>query len=151
MTFRGQTGYVVGEFGTMFKTTDGGTTWNPVTLENKVSLMAIDFRTDNDGVAVGLAGTLMTTSDGGATWTLIPDLTREHLFDVHWYEDKWVVVGDKGVMITSDAGAKNWTVGKIFEGDIAWRTQMVKAGAKSYVVGANLGILEGGKLSIVGR
>ena len=54
-------------------------------------------------------------------------------------------------MITSDAGAKNWTVGKIFEGDIAWRTQMVKAGAKSYVVGANLGILEGGKLSIVGR
>lgn len=151
VTFRGQTGYVVGEFGTMFKTTDGGTTWNPVTLENKVSLMAIDFRSDNDGVAVGLAGTLMTTSDGGATWTLIPDLTREHLFDVHWYEDKWVVVGDKGVMITSDAGAKNWTVGKIFEGDIAWRTQMVKAGAKSYVVGANLGILEGGKLSIVGR
>jgi photosystem II stability/assembly factor-like uncharacterized protein len=151
VTFRGQTGYVVGEFGTMFKTTDGGTTWNPVTLENKVSLMAIDFRTDNDGVAVGLAGTLMTTSDGGSTWHIIPDLTREHLFDVHWYEDKWVVVGDKGVMITSDAEAKNWTVGKIFEGDIAWRTQLVKTGAKSYVVGANLGILEGGKLTIAGQ
>ena len=151
VTFRGQTGYVVGEFGTMFKTTDGGTTWDPVTLENKVSLVAIDFRTDNDGVAVGLAGTLMTTSDGGATWHIIPDLTREHLFDVHWYEDKWVVVGDKGVMITSDAEAKNWAVGKIFEGDIAWRTQLVKTGAKSYVVGANLGILEGGKLTIAGQ
>lgn len=151
VTFRGQTGYVVGEFGTMFKSTDGGATWNPVTLENKVSLMAIDFRSDNDGVAVGLAGTLMTTSDGGSTWTLIPDLTLEHLFDVHWYGDRWVVVGDKGVMITSDSEAKNWTVGKIFEGDIAWRTQLVKAGTKSYVVGANLGILDGGKLSIVGR
>lgn len=151
VTFIGQTGYVVGEFGTMFKTTDGGTTWNPLTLENKVSLMAIKFRSENDGVAVGLAGTLIVTSDGGATWTAIPNLTREHLFDVQWDDNRWVVVGDKGVLITSDAEAKNWTVGKIFEGDIAWRTQYVKSGAKAYVVGANLGILEGGKLSIVGR
>lgn len=151
VTFRGQTGFLVGEFGTMFKSTDGGTTWNPVELANKVSLMAIDFRTDNDGVAVGLAGTLMITSDGGNTWTVLPELTREHLFDVHWYDDKWVVVGDKGVLLTSDAEAKNWTLGKVFEGDIAWRTQMVKSGSKSYVVGANLGILEGGKLTIAGQ
>jgi hypothetical protein len=62
-----------------------------------------------------------------------------------FYENKWVVVGDKGVKLTADAGAKDWTVGKIFEGDIAWRTQIVNSGAKYYVVGANLGILEGGK------
>lgn len=151
VTFRGQTGFVVGEFGTMFKSTDGGVTWNPVTLENKVSLMSIKFRSDTDGVAVGLAGTLMVTSDGGATWHIIPDLTREHLFDVQWEDNRWMVVGDKGVLITSDAEAKNWTVGKVFEGDIAWRTEIVKAGSKHYVVGANLGILEDGKLTIAGR
>lgn len=151
VTFRGQTGFVVGEFGSMFKTTDGGATWNPVELVNKVSLMAIDFRSDTDGVAVGLSGTMMTTSDGGLTWTVLPELTREHLFDVHFYENKWVVVGDKGVKLTSDADAKNWTVGKVSEGDIAWRTQIVNSGAKYYVVGANLGILEGGKLTIAGQ
>jgi hypothetical protein len=78
-------------------------------------------------------------------------MTREHLFDAHFYENKWVVVGDKGVKLTSDAAAKDWTVGKIFEGDISWRTQIVNSGAKYYVVGANLGILEGGKLTIAGQ
>ena len=156
ISFRGQIGFLVGEYregglSTILKSVDGGATWNPVELENRASLMAIDFRTDNDGVAVGLAGTVLTTSDGGVTWTSVPDLTRENLFDVHWENDKWVAVGDKGVKITSDAEAKNWAVGKIFEGDIAWRTQFVHSGTKTYVVGANLGILEGGKLSIAGQ
>jgi len=151
ISFRGQTGFLVGEFGTMFKSTDGGATWNPVELENKVSLMSIEFRSDNDGAAVGLSGTMITTSDGGATWTSVPEVTREHLFDIHWYDDKWVAVGDKGVKLSSDAEAKNWTVGKVSEGDIAWRTQIVNSGSKYYVVGANLGILEGGKLTIAGQ
>jgi photosystem II stability/assembly factor-like uncharacterized protein len=93
----------------------------------------------------------MTTADGGATWTLVPPLTREHLFSVIWDTNRWVVVGDKGVMLTAEAGAKDWKLGKVFEGDIAWRTQIVKGGSKYYVAGANLGILEDGKLTIVGR
>lgn len=151
VTFRGQNGILVGEFGTMFKSTDGGVTWNEFPLENKVSLMSIDFSSDTEGVAVGLAGTLMTTSDGGATWTIVPPLTREHLFDVKWDQNRWVIVGDKGIMLTAGAGANDWKLGKVFEGDIAWRTQITKGGPRYYVAGANLGILEDGKLSIVGR
>jgi photosystem II stability/assembly factor-like uncharacterized protein len=151
VTFRGQNGILVGEFGTMFKTSDGGVTWTESPNENKVSLMSIAFSSDTEGVAVGLAGTLMTTADGGATWTLVPPLTREHLFDVKWDTNRWVVVGDKGVMLTAEAGASDWKLGKVFEGDIAWRTQIAKGGSRYYVAGANLGVLEDGKLTIVGR
>lgn len=151
VTFQGKNGILIGEFGTMFKSTDGGATWTDFPVENKVSLMAISFRSDTEGAAVGLAGTLMTTVDGGATWTIVPPLTREHLFDVKWDENRWVVVGDKGVMLTAESGATNWKLGKVSEGDIAWRTQIVKGGSHYYVAGANLGILEDGKLSIVGR
>ena len=151
VTFQGQNGILIGEFGTMLKSTDGGATWTDFPVENKVSLMSIAFQNETEGVAVGLAGTLMTTIDGGATWTVVPPLTREHLFDVKWDENRWVVVGDKGVMLTAESGAANWKLGKVFEGDIAWRTQIVKSGAQYYVAGANLGILEDGKLSIVGR
>ena len=55
------------------------------------------------------------------------------------------------VVVSSDSEAKDWKAGKIFEGDVAWRTQMVKQGPRYYVVGANLAILEGGKLAVAGR
>ena len=149
--FRGQNGWLVGEFGSVMITSDGGATWSEVETTNKVSLMAVKFRTDTDGVAVGLTGTIAVTSDGGKTWTDVPGTTQEHLLDVIWDENRWVAVGDKGVMVTSDAAAKEWKLSKISEGDVAWRTQITKAGPRYYVAGANLGILEGGKLSIVGR
>ena len=149
--FRGQNGWLVGEFGTVMRTTDGGATWTENELENKVSLMGVEFRDDQNGVAVGLTGTLMVTSDGGATWRDVPPLTREHLLDIAWDENRWVAVGDKGVMVTSDAAAAEWKLGRISEGDVSWRTQIARAGNRYYVSGANLGVLEGGKLTIVGR
>ncbi|MBV5286432.1 MAG: glycosyl hydrolase [Methyloversatilis discipulorum] len=149
--FRGQNGWLVGEFGTVMRTTDGGATWTENELENKVSLMGVEFRDDQNGVAVGLTGTLMVTSDGGATWRDVPPLTREHLLDIAWDENRWVAVGDKGVMVTSDPAASEWKLGRISEGDVSWRTQIARAGNRYYVSGANLGVLEGGKLTIVGR
>ena len=149
--FRGQNGWLVGEFGTVMRTTDGGATWTENELENKVSLMGVEFRDDQNGVAVGLTGTLMVTSDGGATWRDVPPLTREHLLDIAWDENRWVAVGDKGVMVTSDAAASDWKLGRISEGDVSWRTQITRAGNRYYVAGANLGVLEGDKLTIVGR
>lgn len=144
-------GILVGEYGKIFKTVDSGVTWEEVPTSNEVSLMSVNFKDELEGVAVGLAGTLMTTADGGVTWNLLPPLTREHLFDVKWDQNRWVAVGDKGVMLTAEAGAANWTLGKVFEGDIAWRTQIAKGGSRYYVAGANLGILEAGKLTIVGQ
>ena len=151
IAFAGNVGVVFGEAGLTLRSTDGGTTWNEIKVDNPVSLMSLAFRDDKHGVAVGLTGTVMTTADAGATWLSVPNPTNEHLLNVRWEGEQWIAVGDKGVVVSSDAEAKDWKAGKIFEGDVAWRTQMVKQGPRYYVVGANLAILEGGKLAVAGR
>lgn len=149
--FLDQNGWLVGEFGSVMRTADGGATWTEVEVTNKVSLMGVVFRDPMHGVAVGLTGTLLTTADGGATWAEVPPLTREHLLDVILDEGRWVAVGDKGVMVSANAETLDWKFSRISEGDVSWRTQIAKSGNRYYVAGANLGILDGGKLTIVGR
>lgn len=150
--FLGQNGWLVGEFGAVMRTTDGGANWTEYEIESKVSLMGVAFRDPMNGVAVGLTGTVVTTADGGVTWTAVPPLTREHLLDLELIDGRWVAVGDKGVMVGAGAETNDWTLTRVSEGDVSWRTQIAKAaGNRYYVAGANLGILDDGKLTIVGR
>ncbi len=149
--FVGQRGWVVGETGTILRSEDGGANWTLVETENKASLMAVTFRDEQHGVAVGLTGTLLTTADGGVTWTSVPGLTQEHFLDIIWDENRWIAVGDKGVMATADGEASEWKVSRMPQGDVAWRTQITKQGSHYVLAGANLAILEGDKLTVIGR
>lgn len=75
-----QNGWMVGEFGKIYHSTDGGQSWT----EQQNSLLGQDGITDglslptffgvhfssvSEGVAVGLEGKIVTTSDGGVQWT----------------------------------------------------------------------------------
>lgn len=151
IAFVGERGWLVGEFGSLMRSEDGGATWSGVTTPNKTSLMSVAFRDADNGVAVGLTGTLMVTGDGGRTWKQIPALTREHLYGVIWDEDRWLAVGDKGVMVTGKADGTSWELGRVAEGDVAWRMQVVRDGARYFVAGSNLAILDNGRLRIAGR
>ena len=67
--------------GAIFKTTDGGTTWNDqasgIVYDTNSYLNFIHFWNANEGVAVGDPNPnefeIYTTSDGGSTWTVVPD------------------------------------------------------------------------------
>ncbi|MDM4768393.1 YCF48-related protein [Pelomonas sp. SE-A7] len=63
-------GFMVGENGEIFRTTDAGTTWTAVPSGVTSTLRSISFSSDKDGWIVGDYGALLRTSDGGATWTL---------------------------------------------------------------------------------
>lgn len=149
--FVGDNGWLVGEFGTIMKTADGGATWKQIVTRNNTSLMAVAFRDVRNGVAVGLSGTVLVTADGGNTWNQQPRTTKEHLYSVIWDENRWVAVGDKGVMLTAEAAAASWNVTRIAEKDFMWRTQIVRAGQRYYMAGARLWIMENGKLTVVGQ
>src|SRR5947207_1483275 len=62
------TGFVVGDTGTILKTTDAGATWAPLTSGTSTTLHGIYFLDPNEGVAVGDSGTILRTTDGGAVW-----------------------------------------------------------------------------------
>ncbi|MGE5681230.1 MAG: YCF48-related protein [Bacillota bacterium] len=61
------TGWVVGEGGTILKTTNGGTSWSQQTLSGKDLLIGCCFVNSTTGWIGGDGGVLKTT-DGGATW-----------------------------------------------------------------------------------
>ncbi len=155
ITFVGALGWLVGEFGSVEVTTDGGTTWTPVPRgegeTKQPSLMGVAFRDAQHGVAVGLTGTLLATVDGGATWTAVPQFTREHLLTVTWDENRWLVLGDKGVMAEGDADGAKWTAGRVAPGDVSWRTQVVRRGTRYFLAGSNLAVLENGALTVAGH
>lgn len=151
VTFVGDRGWLVGEFGALMRTTDAGATWQTVPTTNEVSLMSVAFRDADHGVAVGLTGTLLVTADGGTSWRQLPALTREHLYTVIWDENRWLAVGDKGVMATAAADAAKWELGRVAEGDVSWRTAIARAGTRYFLAGSNLAVLDGGALRVAGQ
>src|SRR5262245_38880388 len=76
----GGVGWVVGAFGAIFKTTDGGKTWTAQKTPTLDYLYGIDFATPERGVVVGKSGTILTTEDGGATWVARTSGTERNLF-----------------------------------------------------------------------
>jgi len=72
------TGWVVGEFGKIFHTSDGGKTWTEqeqtllgaevVDILDLPTFFGVNFTDAQNGVAAGLEGKIARTHDGGATW-----------------------------------------------------------------------------------
>ncbi|MBD5803444.1 Ycf48-like protein precursor [Azoarcus sp. Aa7] len=151
IAFVGDAGWLVGEFGALMKSADGGATWESIETPNKVSLMSVAFRDAQHGVAAGLAGTLLVTADGGASWRQVPAFTREHFYSVMWDDGRWLAVGDKGVMATADGAGEQWALGRVAEGDVSWRTAVARSGARYFLAGSNLAVLDDGALSVAGH
>ncbi|MCX6256985.1 MAG: YCF48-related protein [Bacteroidia bacterium] len=67
------TGYIVGDNGTILKTTDNGSNWNSQFSGTLNNLMSVCFIDADTGIVVGIAGTttfetILKTTDGGITW-----------------------------------------------------------------------------------
>ncbi len=118
-------GWVVGAFGVIYQTTDGGGTWESQETPTLDDLFGIDFVSRNHGVAVGKAGTILVTEDGGATWIRVDGGTDRSLFAVAFAgpDDVWAV-GDWGAVFVSGDGGKTWVDRTLPEdivlNDIAW-------------------------------
>lgn len=65
-----QTGWAVGHWGAILKTTDGGDTWQlqKSAMDRDQPLFAVYFTDAQTGWAVGLWSLMLHTTDGGANW-----------------------------------------------------------------------------------
>lgn len=106
----GGVGWVVGAFGAIYKTTDGGKTWVAQKTPTLDYLYSVDFATPERGVVVGKSGTILTTEDGGTTWVQRTSGTERNLFSVSFASpDSIWAVGDWGAIAHSADGGKTWT------------------------------------------
>lgn len=79
-----KTGWMVGEFGKIYHSTDGGATWTEQQNSllgqagfddalNLPVLFGVHFINAMEGVAVGIEGKVVKTTDGGKQWTFIAE------------------------------------------------------------------------------
>jgi len=105
----GKTGWVVGAFGAIFKTSDGGKTWEAQATPTLDYLFSVDFASPTHGVVVGKSGAVLTTDDGGKTWTQRKSATDNNLFSVVYASPTHVwAIGDWGAVVESNDGGVTW-------------------------------------------
>jgi photosystem II stability/assembly factor-like uncharacterized protein len=105
-----QQGWVVGAFGTIFHTLDGGRSWYPQLSHTTEMLFDVDFVDAKTGWISGRSGLILHTADGGETWTKQESGTDKHLFAVDFVDrDFGVAAGDWGAIVSTHDGGASWT------------------------------------------
>jgi photosystem II stability/assembly factor-like uncharacterized protein len=103
--------WVVGEFGTIMASDDGGRTWRQQHAPVESTLFGVDFADARRGWAVGIDSVILHTEDGGVTWTAQnPPVTQRSFYDVAVQGNTGWISGDSGTMLKSGDGGATWTV-----------------------------------------
>jgi photosystem II stability/assembly factor-like uncharacterized protein len=63
-------GWLCGDSGKVYKTTNGGVTWNSLAKPANIMLLAVYFTDDLNGFVVGKSNSIYKTTDGGMSWQL---------------------------------------------------------------------------------
>jgi photosystem II stability/assembly factor-like uncharacterized protein len=106
------TGWIVGEFGLVLRTVDGGNTWMRVHAgADAPRLYDILLTPTHEGWAVGQNGYAIYSNDGGGTWARVAMPTENDLYCIALgQESNILVTGGKGILLKSADDGAHWTV-----------------------------------------
>ncbi|MGB3018063.1 MAG: YCF48-related protein [Ignavibacteria bacterium] len=104
-----QTGFAVGNFGTIMRTNNAGESWNVFNTNFNNDLHSIAFTNDNTIYVCGTEGIILKTTNSGISWNRILSSTSDTLFFVFFSDvNTGYICGDEGrILKTSDAG-ESW-------------------------------------------
>lgn len=111
-----KSGFMVGAYGTILKTTNGGATWTMVgDLPTELDVYDVDVIDQNTAWAVGYEGSvgfILKTTNGGATWEpqyvggeSVAGLNSVFFFDA----STGFAVGHGGLIVQTTDGGATWT------------------------------------------
>lgn len=109
--------WIVGEFGVILGSSDGGVTWAAEKSPVQGTLFGVTFTDVNNGWSVGLSSVMLRTHDGGQTWEQVKVPTRPG-FSLSLYTVKIVgqygwMIGDSGYLLTSTDGGETWKLADV--------------------------------------
>ncbi|MEI6172471.1 MAG: YCF48-related protein [Bacteroidota bacterium] len=106
------TGYAVGGYGTILRTTDAGVNWQQVPGITSMALSSITGLKNGWLFAVGLNGTIIKSVNQGESWQKVPLETgfdTIHLNDVVFYNnDTGYIAGNHHTILRSTNGGSSW-------------------------------------------
>jgi photosystem II stability/assembly factor-like uncharacterized protein len=103
------TGYIVGGYGTILHTTNGGTDWNIQISGTTNWLRGVSADGANTATAVGDSGIILHTTNGGTTWISQTSGTINNLRGVSFPNSSTgTVVGDSGTILRTTNGGTTW-------------------------------------------
>ena len=103
-------GYVVGDAGTILRTTDAGATWAPLTSGTTNALHGVYFFDTTHGVAVGDQGMILRTTNGGNTWQPITSGVVDALRSVAFNGVNGISGGDSQTILYSTDQGASWQI-----------------------------------------
>lgn len=103
------TGFAAGSLGNIFKSIDGGNTWEEKFSGTQKDLFEIFCVSKNICVAAGKSGLILRSSDSGENWQPNLNITNSDLHDIYFINNNTgFIVGLSGTILkTIDAGL-NW-------------------------------------------
>ena len=102
-------GWVVGDLGRVFKTTDGGETWTRQEPSGRDPMLAISCLDGKQAWLSSIAGRVFKTADGGTTWTLQQTPVKRNLFKIAFVSpQRGTAVGDFGAIVHTEDGGATW-------------------------------------------
>jgi photosystem II stability/assembly factor-like uncharacterized protein len=106
--------WIVGEFGVILTTTDGGLTWAAQKGPVQSTLFGVTFNDALHGWCVGLSAVMLHTQDGGQTWETVkvpvrPGFTLS-LYALSVRGDYGWAIGDSGYLLASKDAGTTWNL-----------------------------------------
>jgi len=130
-------GFVVGDAGTIVKTTNAGMTWSPLTSGTTNALHDVYFFDATQGVAVGEQGLILRTTDGGAGWQGVTSGVKDTLRAVSFSGVNGISAGDSQDILYSTDSGSSWQIGQSgFFGPPLFGAHMLSSTA-GFVAGQN--------------
>lgn len=101
-------GWVVGEYGTVYCTTDSGNTWQKrnAGIPPGDYLFDVAFVDRQKGCAVAVGGRTFRTNNGGERWDVCPSCTENALYTIVANNGSLLAAGNRGTLLKSGS---NWT------------------------------------------
>jgi photosystem II stability/assembly factor-like uncharacterized protein len=102
--------WMVGELGRIFRSSDGGGTWERQHADTKRPFLAVSCVGPGRAWIAGKEGIVYHTTDGGASWQAAATGSNRHVFALQFADEKrGHAAGDFGAMVHTEDGGQTWT------------------------------------------
>jgi photosystem II stability/assembly factor-like uncharacterized protein len=102
--------WMVGELGRIFRSTDGGSSWERQYADTTRPFLAVSCVGPGRAWIAGKEGIVYRTTDGGASWQSVPTGSNRHVFALQFADEKrGHAAGDFGAMVHTEDGGQTWT------------------------------------------